>query len=122
MGCGFPHPRVKNPKFSIMKSEKMKEAFWGGRPFVNHNTVIAGKENGETILILHGNIIAWRKGNRVTVDCCGWHTAVTARRLRQVGIKARIRNYTLQIFNGKEWVDLIEPVSFELTFKYRVEI
>lgn len=81
--------------------QRMVDAVRAGRPFRSGNTVVRAMVGGGFRVELHGNAIAWAAGRRpdgsfhgVTIDHCGWRTAITKSRINALlsglGVNKRV--------------------------------
>lgn len=57
------------------------DAFMAGRPFHSTNTDVVVDEEGNVKMLLFGNAIAKRKGERLFIRTAGWNSATTRERL-----------------------------------------
>lgn len=65
-------------------TEEALNAFITGRPMKKQNTEVRVTSINSFQMLLHGNIIAERRGNKLHVRNCGWETSTTKERLNAV--------------------------------------
>lgn len=64
-------------------TENACNAFWNGRAFSEGNTTVSVGDT-DIIMYLHGNAIAKRSGDTLSINHCGWETSTTRERLNGV--------------------------------------
>lgn len=80
---------------------QVSAAFKEGTEIKIGNTEVI-KTDGKVQVVLHGNLIAERKGRRVWFSLAGHNTKVTRRRLNALGCAVCQRGGK-PMLNGKEW-------------------
>lgn len=73
-------------------SETIARAFAEGRPASSGNTTTDG-----SVVLLHGNRIAWRSDGVIWASLCGWPTPTTRERINAVSLACR------RAETGQEW-------------------
>ena len=83
-------------------TENSVQAFNSNESFKSGNMEVELLPN-VTVLKLHGNIIASKKGNKLSISTCGWNSVTTRERLNGLyGVNVYQKNHLLYL-NGQEW-------------------
>jgi len=92
-------------------SQEAQDAFEAGRTFSKSNTVVT--VGGNTVsLLLHGNRIAWRVGDRLFFSMCGRDTPTTRERLGAAGVCIGQHKHRQYFLNGVSWANDVKPKEF----------
>jgi len=111
-------------------TNKAVQAFKEGKPFNSGNTTVSVND-GKVSFLLHGNKIAERSGNRLTVSNCGWHTATTVERLNAILWEYNLprvnRTYKRDrgVYDEMTWINGKEfnsPVTYPLNDTGKIEL
>jgi hypothetical protein len=83
-------------------SEDVRTAFRLGENFKSGNTQVISKD-GDTMLLLHGNMIAHKSALAYTITTAGWNTVTTRERLNALpGVSVYQKNFEL-FLNDEPW-------------------
>ena len=78
------------------------QAFESNRPFKRGNMEVRVSQSS-TKLLLHGNCIAEKIGQKLFISSCGWETVTTKERLNGLqGVDIVQKNFVWYL-NGKKW-------------------
>ena len=85
-------------------TKEMANAFNNDLPFNKDNTKVL-RSNNQTLLMLHGNLIAVKNTNDgfLMIQNCGWFTNVTKERLNALPNVSICQKKGKWYLNGKEW-------------------
>jgi hypothetical protein len=78
-------------------------AFEEGYPFSSRNTCVEVDQNKNTKLFLHGNLIAKKENNVLSITNAGWFSNVTKERLNGLTGANIHQNKGNWFLNGKMW-------------------
>jgi hypothetical protein len=76
--------------------------FFSGNQFHRDNTRVDNAPGWDSVLYLHGNAIARRRGRVLQVTLAGWNTSTTRERLQAAGVRVHTKAGQAYL-NDKAW-------------------